>query len=138
ARMALLRIAAPARARRGVHASARISCVMCGFLLLGGPEASAQTAAPPAEYQIKAVFLFNFAQFTEWPPAAFADGNSPLIIGILGADPFGAYRYEIVRNEKVSKRPLGLQRYHRDDEIRSCHILFISSSETATYEQVFA
>ena len=27
-------------------------------------------AAPVSEYQLKAVFLFNFAQFVEWPPAA--------------------------------------------------------------------
>jgi hypothetical protein len=135
--MALLRIAAPVRARRGVQASARIWCVVCGFLLLGGPEPSAQTA-PPAEYQIKAVFLFNFAQFTEWPPAAFADATSPLIIGVLGTDPFGAYLDETVRNEKVNNRPLAIQRYRRVDEIKTCHILFISRSETEAYEQIFA
>ena len=27
-------------------------------------------AAPVSEYQLKAVFLFNFAQFVEWPSAA--------------------------------------------------------------------
>lgn len=96
----------------------------------------AQTAAP--EYQIKAVFLFNFAQFVDWPPHAFPESKTPLVIGILGEDPFGAYLDETVRNEKVNKRPLVIQRYRRVDEIKICHLLFISRSEKDQLEQIFA
>ncbi len=46
-------------------------------------------AAAPAEYQVKAVFLFNFSQFMEWPPDAFPTPDTPFVIGVLGADPFG-------------------------------------------------
>jgi hypothetical protein len=129
--MAFLRIVAP----RGVQASARTWCVVCGLLLLGGRDGSAQ-AAPSREYQIKAVFLFNFAQFVEWPSVAFAGSNSPLVIGILGGDPFGAYLDETVRDEKVNNRPLVIQRYHQIDEIRTCHVLFISRSEAGHLEQI--
>lgn len=133
--MALLRIVAPVRAPHGVQASARIWSVVCGLLLLGGLDLSAQTA-PSKEYQVKAVFLFNFAQFVEWPPAAFAGANSPLVIGILGGDPFGAYLDETVRDEKVNNRPLEVQRYRRVDEIKTCHVLFISRSEANRLEQI--
>ncbi|HZL18124.1 MAG TPA: YfiR family protein [Polyangia bacterium] len=109
---------------------------MCG-LLLGGLDASAQTA-PSREYQIKAVFLFNFAQFVEWPPAAFADANSPIVIGVLGENPFGTYLDETVRGEQVNNRPLAVQRYRRVDEITTCHVLFISRSETNHLEQILA
>jgi hypothetical protein len=128
--MALLRSVAP----RGV-ASAGTWFVVCGLLLLGGRDGSAQTG-PSREYQIKAVFLFNFAQFVEWPPAAFAGSNSPLVIGILGGDPFGAYLDETVRDEKVNNRPLAIQRYHQVDEIKTCHVLFISRSEASHLEQI--
>jgi hypothetical protein len=128
--MALLRSVAP----RGV-ASAGTSFVVCGLLLLGGRDGSAQTG-PSREYQIKAVFLFNFAQFVDWPPAAFAGSNSPLVIGILGGDPFGAYLDETVRDEKVNNRPLAIQRYHQVDEIKTCHVLFISRSEASHLEQI--
>jgi hypothetical protein len=111
--------------------------VVCALLLLGGLDASAQTG-PSREYQVKAVFLFNFTQFVEWPPAAFAVATSPIIIGVLGEDPFGAYLDETVRGEKVNNRPLEIQRYHRVEEIKTCHILFISPSETEKYEQIFA
>jgi hypothetical protein len=135
--MALLRIVARVRAPQGVQASAWTWCVVCGLLLLGGLEVSAQTG-PSREYQVKAVFLFNFAQFVEWPPAAFAGANSPLVIGILGEDPFGAYLDETVRDEKVNTRPLEVQRYHRVDEIKTCHVLFISRSEANRLEQILA
>jgi hypothetical protein len=94
---------------------------------MAGPDMSAQTA-PSREYQIKAVFLFNFAQFVEWPPAAFRDSNSPLVIGVLGDNPFGTYLDETVRDEKVGNRPLEVQRYQRVDEIKTCHVLFIGPS----------
>jgi hypothetical protein len=108
---------------------------VCGLLLLSGFDASAQTG-PSREYQVKAVFLFNFAQFVEWPPAVFGGATSPLVIGILGEDPFGAYLDETVRDETVNNRPLEIQRYHRVDEIKTCHVLFISRSEANRLEQI--
>src|SRR4051812_12970096 len=65
---------------------------LAALVLLGAvnPIAAAETA-PSAAYQLKAVFLFNFAQFVEWPAGAFRAANSPLIIGVLGENPFGTY-----------------------------------------------
>lgn len=79
------------------------------------------------EYQIKAVFLFNFAQFVAWPEHAFSGPESPLVIGILGRDPFGSYLDETVENEKINGHPLMIKRYKNLNEIDSCHILFISA-----------
>jgi hypothetical protein len=112
-------------------------CVVCGWLLFGGPALIAQTV-PSKEYQVKAVFLFNFAQFVEWPRAAFADEHAPLVIGVLGENPFGTFLDETVRGEKVRERPLDVQRYRRVDEIKTCHILFISRSETSRLDQILA
>jgi hypothetical protein len=117
--------------------SARTRCVLFGLLLLAGPDMSAQTA-PSKEYQVKAVFLFNFAQFVEWPPAAFGDGNSPLVIGVLGDNPFGTYLDETVRDEKVGNRPLEVRRYQRVDEIKTCHVLFVGVSEANRLELILA
>jgi hypothetical protein len=98
---------------------------------------SAQTAPSP-EYQVKAVFLFNLAQFVEWPPRAFPDAQSPLVIGVLGEDPFGGYLDETLRGEKVNNRPLLLQRHRRAAEIKTCHVLFISRSETDRLDQILS
>ena len=125
--------------RAGMHrkGSSPIGLVICAILLSSGLNVSAQSASS-REYQVKAVFLFNFAQFVEWPPEAFPEARTPLVIGILGEDPFGAYLDETVRGETVNNRPLTVQRYSQVEEIKTCHVLFISRSEAYRLEQILA
>lgn len=82
------------------------------------------------EYQVKAVFLYNFTQFVEWQQSSFAAPDAPMVIGILGKDPFGKYIDEAVANEVVNGHPLLVKRYNSIDEIKDCHILFINTNET--------
>lgn len=91
------------------------------------------------EYHVKAVFLYNFVQFTEWPTNAFANSNSPIVIGILGAsDPFGKVIDETVRGETVRNRSIIIQRYKRVEEIKECHVLFITQSESSRLNKIFS
>lgn len=90
------------------------------------------------ERDVKAVFLLNFAQFVEWPAEAFAESTSPIVIGILGEDPFGRVLDDVVQGEVVKNRRLTVERFQHVDEVDTCHILFISSSETQRYEQILA
>jgi hypothetical protein len=85
---------------------------------------------PSKEYQLKAAFLFNFTQFVEWPNNTFSNAKGPIVIGILGEDPFGSYLDELVQGEEVNGRPLIVQRYHSTEEIKQCHILFINLPKT--------
>lgn len=135
--MALLRALGGQRTHDGQKSLSAVWWVVSALLLSGGPGLPAQTA-PAREYQVKAVFLFNFAQFVDWPPQAFPEAQTPLVIGILGEDPFGAYLDETVRDEKVTNRPLAVQRYRRVEEIKTCHILFISRSESDRLGQILA
>jgi hypothetical protein len=88
------------------------------------------------EYPLKAVFLFNFAQFTDWPTNAFDGPDSPLVIGVLGDDPFGALLDDAVRDETVNGRKFVVERYDRIENIKTCHILFISQSETRRLDKI--
>jgi hypothetical protein len=90
------------------------------------------------EYQIKAVFLFNFAQFVEWPPEAFAGPGEPFVIGVLGDDPFGPYLDEAVRGERVNNRPISVLRFARVEDIKTCHILYISRSESGRLQEILS
>jgi YfiR/HmsC-like len=100
------------------------------------PRAGAAPASDAREYQIKAVFLYNFALFVDWPAEAFSDPQAPLVIGILGDDPFGSSIDEAVRGEKVNNRPLEIRRFRDKDDFSNCHILFISQSEEGRLGQV--
>lgn len=82
------------------------------------------------EYQIKAVFLFNFVQFVQWPRTAFTRPGEPFCIGVLGENPFGTFLEETVRNEKVDGHPLVVRHFERVEEVKDCQILFVSRSES--------
>ena len=109
-------------------------------LLLGlwpgvAPAATARSAHAQ-EYDLKAAFLFNFAQFVEWPADAFATPASPITIGILGEDPFGTSLEEIVANEVVDDRKLVVRRFRSVDEIDACHILFVTAAESKRMDHI--
>lgn len=91
-------------------------------------------AASAPEYELKAVFLFHFAQFVQWPVDALPDSTTPLVIGVLGEDPFGPYLDETVRGETVQGHPLEVRRFRSPQEIDTCHILFVSPSQTERFE----
>jgi YfiR/HmsC-like len=114
----------------------RAGSVALGVLLLLGLSVSAAVA--PAEYRVKAVFLFNFAQFVDWPPDAFTDPGQPFVIGVLGKDPFGAELDAVVRGETVLHRPLVVERYNNITDLHNCHILYIARSEVGHLPQILA
>src|SRR5882757_4448493 len=61
--------------------------LLAGSFLAGNSALSSEPVSK--EYQLKAAFLFNFAKFVEWPPQSFPDAGGPIVIGILGGNPFG-------------------------------------------------
>lgn len=85
---------------------------------------------PSREYDLKAVFLYNFVTFVDWPKEALAD-RPAFVIGVLGEDPFGRALDEVVAGEKFHHLPLQVRRCRTLEEARSCQILFISASEAA-------
>jgi len=61
-------------------------------------------SSDPRNICIKAGFIYNFAKLVEWPTASFAQPDSPIVIGILGEDPFGATLDRIVADKKINGR----------------------------------
>lgn len=117
----------PRRLRR---IGAKLICGLGVGLLLVVEVLRAQEA-PPSEYQIKAAFLFNFAKFVEWPAKAFATPTSPLIIGVLGDNPFGDDLERTVRGKSVNNHPLVIrEKLVSITDATNCHVIFISSSES--------
>ncbi|MGH8291028.1 MAG: YfiR family protein [Steroidobacteraceae bacterium] len=87
-------------------------------------------ASPTPEYQVKAAFLFNFSQFVSWPPQAFGSANAPIVIAVLGQDPFGPDLDAMVNGQRVGGHPFLVRHYRDVAEVDGCHILFIDRSES--------
>ncbi|HEV8574245.1 MAG TPA: YfiR family protein [Dehalococcoidia bacterium] len=116
--------------REGRVAARRLCtwCVVVCLLVLVRSAAVAKAGAP-SEYEVKAAYIYNFATFVEWPAAAFSQPNSPIVIGIVGKDPFGATFDRVVEGKAINNRPLVVRRLKWGPEVRQCHILFVSVSE---------
>lgn len=97
--------------------------------------ATAWSAPPAGEYQVKAAYLFNFGQFVEWPAAAWDSPTAPFVIGIVGTDPFGSVLDEVVRGESIDGHKLVVRRFKSVEDVAACNILFIARSEAANLER---
>jgi hypothetical protein len=91
-----------------------------------------------SEYQVKAAYLFNFLKFVQWPEDAFQDPLAPIVIGIVGDDPFGEALPQVVVGKTVQGRDLVIRKYHAGEDLRGCHVLFISASEEKRLPQLLA
>jgi hypothetical protein len=99
---------------------------------------AAWAATPPSEYQVKAVFLFNFAHFVSWPVDTFRRPDAPFVIGILGNDPFGSTLDEVVRGETIDHHPFVVKRFQDARDIEDCNILFIGRAEPARVDEALS
>lgn len=97
-----------------------------------------QAAGPPNEYALKSVFLYNFCHFIEWPDSAFTSPNDPMVIGVIGDDPFGKLLNEAVEGETYHNRPIKIEHYRTSKDIRHCQLLFVPRSENPHLDQILA
>ncbi len=126
-----------------------LTSLALGALLL---QMSVSGAALRSKYETKAGYLLNFAEFIEWPAGSFSHAKSPIILGVVGKDPFGP-ELDKLQGKTVNGRTLEVKRFkgalefrgeetpgrRQDDlpakqakklaEMKSCHILFITASE---------
>jgi hypothetical protein len=114
---------------------ANVGLVVIAFSFAAFMTSPPQKRAASDETEVKAVFLFNFAQFVEWP-ASKLPADSAIVIGVLGRDPFGSYLDETVQNEKINGHPLKIERYTNMRDVGNCHILFINPSRSIRIESV--
>jgi len=131
--MAVLKLGSRARTAGSWRSAIRSGWLV--LLLCVSPAAWTAPAPAALAVQVEAIFLFNFTQFVDWPADAFATEHAPLVIGVLGDDPFGTYLDDTVQGETVNGRPLTVQRYHGLEEIKTCHVLFIGRAENGRLKE---
>ena len=92
----------------------------------GGALAEHNVRPDFGEYQVKAAFLCNFSKFVEWPDSV---EPGPIVIAILGPDPFGRILDELVRSKTAQGRRIEVRRFTRAEDARGCQIVFIGTTD---------
>ncbi len=129
--------------------------VLCGIVNSGETGGHMQTARgrQAGEYQIKAVYLYNFLLFVDWPETDDddkAESNStgpidrdrPIVIGIVGKDLFGDSFKEVEgKRVRPGKRRLEVKRfgrYRKRTDLSGCDLLFVCESEKKNSSEILA
>ncbi len=81
------------------------------------------------EYKIKAVYVLNIVRFVKWPPNAFPATDSPLVIGVLGENPFDNELEKLLSGREVNGRTVAVKQLATAAEAKACQVVFIASSE---------
>jgi hypothetical protein len=80
------------------------------------------------EYPLKALFLYNFGSYVEWPADAFPSPQSPFVIGVVGTAALDDTLNQIAATKKISGRKIVFQRFANAADVKPCQILFIARS----------
>ena len=125
-----LRPAAQARTASPTYA-ALLFAVLVG-MSIPGPALAKRTL----EYAVKATYLYKLAPFVQWPDSAFVSSTSPIVICIVGEDPFGRLLDEAVADQSVSGRPIAVRRYEIIDSDSGCHIIYAAGSKALSVAEI--
>jgi YfiR/HmsC-like len=97
----------------------------------GRPGAPATSAS--LEYEVKAAFLFRFAQFVEWPADTFKEPSEPFTYCTIGDDPFHGALERTLTGKTIGTRQLRVEHLSGTGagtststaKIGECQVLFV-------------
>lgn len=109
--------------------------IIAAAMLLGTGAASTVHAQPgpgdesvqaeAADLEVKAAYLYKFANYVEWPDDAFRNPTQPIAIGVLGADALADELQRLVQDKSIKGRGFVVRRLQPGDDLGGIHILFL-------------
>ncbi|MBU0675180.1 MAG: YfiR family protein [Proteobacteria bacterium] len=120
-----------------------LSTSLAGFSLPSLTLANAmQSREVPREYQLKAIYLYNFLNFVYWPlEKCDPPGVMPREIAVIGHSPFGDALQALKHKLHKAGTPLDviyLGSYHKGMDLSGCRLLFVCDSEKQNFETIIA
>lgn len=92
--------------------------------------------AQPLEHDVKAAFLYRFLSFIDWPAQAFARADTPIVIGVLGADDVHASLQQAVQGRLAQGRAVQVRRLKEGERPSGMHVLFVGRAAMAQLPKV--
>jgi hypothetical protein len=94
-------------------------------------------AAEVSQQQVEAAYLYKFGGYVTWPDDVFAAPDSPLVIGVAGADPLAEELTALVAGHSIGNRPVQVRRIRDGGPLTGVHILFIGNDKSAEAGSLF-
>ena len=87
---------------------------------------------------MQALFLYNFANFVEWPETAFPADGSPVKLCLFGGVPLDTF-VRVFDGTLIRDRELAISQTHDiNDIIEGCQILFVGFDKREFLDSFFA
>lgn len=109
-------------------------CLLAAVLLV----AHAPAAAQPTENSVKAAFLPKFARYVEWPIPARPAAGSPIMLCVIGKDPFGGLIDSAVEGQRVGQNPVAVRRIADAANAGGCHVAYVRGGGSANTGKMLA
>jgi hypothetical protein len=100
--------------------------------------AQGAVAEAPSETSVKAAFLPRFARYVTWPPSVRPGPGAPVVLCIVGQDPFGSLIEQTARSQGVDGHPILVRRLANATVARGCHLAFVGVSSQQPTGQMLA
>lgn len=110
-----------------------LALVLLG-LSLGAP--ATEAIQGESEYRIKAAYLYKFAAYVEWPAAAFAKADTPVTIGILGADDMASELIKLKGGPLINNRAMEVKLLKSGEPLTGIQVLFVGRHESAALSRI--
>jgi hypothetical protein len=106
----------------------RLRSFLVAFGLLVAPVAPVlgQRPVPNEEYRLKAAIVHRLPQFVDWPTAALS-GRDAFEICVAEPNTLSSVLDELTAGELLNDRRIEIRSVSLDQDIASCHVLFIPS-----------
>ncbi len=115
--------------------AARFALAACTLLAVFVQPASAQKARID---ELKAAFVFQFANYVQWPDESFKDKSAPIIIGIVKNEAMTKTLSAAVRGKIVGDRGIQVVDIADEKAAETCHILYIDSADDEKVDNFLA
>lgn len=112
--------------------------ILLAGLVLAIVVAPASASAQVSDVAVKAAFLPRFARYVTWPPPAQPGSRQPIVICLIGDDPFGAALQNAISGQEVDGRGFAVRRLGAATGANDCKIAFVQGGRSQSTGQVLA
>ena len=109
--------------------------LLIGALLLG---VRAEAQAPMGEAQVKAMFVYNFLKFVEWPVDASVTAKDPFVVLIVGEGPTADATESFLESKTIGERPLIVRRTQSDPSFTGVRAAFVVERDGRKLRRILA
>jgi uncharacterized protein DUF4154 len=88
----------------------------------------------PSQFDVQAVYLFDFAKFVRWPAAE----SGPIVLCIAGESKYADSLKRIIAGERIDNRALVIESVQRPADATGCSILFIGTAAKDRLDSLLA